>query len=198
MGTGLLATQSELPSIHVPVTLNCHEVGRWKRVCLLASCLALLSACGWGEGEGSIASQPRLHLRAEYSRLLGVTLPVPEGWAIEENQGSGEAVLTPPLIIAHGPRITVRKLAGQASSKAPSIDCGSRQQQPALGPVTIAGHDGSYESLCPGTLIGPEWTVLLTASKGRAWWQLTYMGAPAIGRGTLAASFLAILAAFQP
>ncbi len=109
--------------------------------------------------------------------------------------------MEPPVIALHGPRITVEHLPDTVD-----VLVRSRCQPPAIGqpafegPTAIAGHAGSYQYLCAlRTFIGPEWTVLMPASRRPGTWRLTLLGVPTIGGGgSLSSAFGMVLANFSP
>ncbi len=146
----------------------------------------------------SPASRPRVSL--VYRSALGTYVPVPDGWQVDDYQGTAVTVLTPPMEPIHGPRLTVEHLGEDALGAVNSRCQPSARSQPSFeGPIVIAGHLDGYQYLCqPRTFIGPEWTVLIAASTGGGTWRLTYLGATGIGKGSLAVAFTQVVAAFVP
>ena len=138
----------------------------------------------------------------EYRPELRTSVPVPSGWAAGEDHGTTDTTMTPPCGLTHAPRFRLERLDATTVQAALQGRCspGSSQQvAAAMGPMTIAGHAGSYQYLCqPQTFIGPEWTVLVPVSTGAGVWRVTYLGAADLGEGPMAAEFEAVLQAFQP
>jgi hypothetical protein len=133
-----------------------------------------------------------------YRAALGISVPVPEGWSVDDDQGPAMTTESPPQGVIHGPRFTIEKLAGITPAVAFQGRCGGRPGSHAEGPTAVAGHAGSYQYLCqPRTFIGPEWTVLVPDSSTPDTWRITYLGAGGIGgRDQLSMDFTAVLAAF--
>ncbi len=124
----------------------------------------------------------------------------PQGFPVEEILGTAGTVMNPPVWIPHGPRITIEHLPDAIDVLVRSRCQPPAIEQPALeGPTAIAGHGGSYQYLCaPRTFIGPEWTVLMPASRPPGAWRLTYLGAEQIGGGSLSRAFGMVLGNFGP
>lgn len=167
-------------------------------ILVLASCSQTASPDPSGAGMLSSASSPT-GIRTVYRPALATSIPAPDQWSVDEYQGTAVTAESPPGFIPHGPRITFERLGGIAPAVAFRDRCGGAQSSAAEGPTSIAGHHDGYQYLCSArTFIGPEWTVLLSGNSGLDTWRVTYLGAAAVGQGSLSQAFVEVLSAFEP
>lgn len=124
--------------------------------------------------------------------LWGVEVPVPEGWILS---GVQDLVSVTPVDGA-GRGFNLTFIFSPAAVAARG-ECGGGVSPALTGPVTIAGHNGAYETYCPAGGATPgAWSVFLPATSGIGTWLWTYLGATGLESGPDAATFLAVLHAF--
>jgi hypothetical protein len=138
-------------------------------------------------------NSPAITLRIQRALpLFDAPIPVPSGWTMELRRGDA-AVLRPE---AGGSQSFTVSFSNPAASD-PSLGiCQGSIATDRVGPVTLAGHPGSYEYYCPpveGTL--GRWTVALPTADGSAW-RWDYLGATGLESGPDADAFVAVLEAF--
>jgi hypothetical protein len=140
--------------------------------------------------------KPAPLVESRYVYPLGLTVPIPAGWALEVPQGS--IVLRPAPGGEQG--FVGRLAAWRTPSEAASGFCSHREAPQQVGAdVTVAGHAGAYQYFCPPSAnphLPGFWNVFLPTPSGRHTWHWDYGGAAGVGKGPYAAEFLSVLTAF--
>lgn len=170
-----------------------------------ACALAALLIIGCSSGEGSStpssspatgapttsleesATPPALIFQNAFN-LFNVQVPVPSGWTMSGEQSL--VSLTPPggAQASYGFSLM---FVGPSPAIALNGNCGGGTPQQRVGPATLAGHAGSYETYCTGS-----WTALLPTADGKSTWAWDYLGATGLESGPDESTFMAVLQAF--